>query len=145
MPEGYSWPKVEITVPSITIAGERLRFTISPEKGGHGEEMPAKVADDEERQLYLTPGGKYTADDIKANGGITASQKFKGVKAEHDMKPKPGDPVCPVTMTKANDKFAWVVGGQTYTFCCPPCVDEFVQTAKEKPDEIKEPGFYRKK
>ena len=36
-----------------------------------------------------------------------------------------------------NEKFAWVIGGEVYTFCCPPCIDEYVAKAKEKPDELK--------
>jgi YHS domain-containing protein len=50
-----------------------------------------------------------------------------------------------VSKTKATPRFAWVIGGKMYLFCCPPCVDEFVQTAKEKPEEIKPPEEYRKK
>jgi YHS domain-containing protein len=61
------------------------------------------------------------------------------------MKPKPGDKICPVTMTKANPKCAWVVGGKTYEFCCPPCVDEFVKLAKENPNDVKAPGAYIKR
>jgi YHS domain-containing protein len=146
LPKGLAGKTVEVTIPSITIGGERFRIAFksaSVADAGHG--MPDKVADAEERTLYLTPGGKYTAADIAANGNRTASEKFKGVKAEHDLKPKPGDKVCPVTMTKANPKFSWVIGGKTYEFCCPPCVDEFVSLAKENPDELKEPDAYRKK
>ena len=113
--------------------------------GEHGHDLPPKVVDAEERKLYLTPGGKYTDADIKANGGAVAEAAFKGLKAEHDLKPKPGDKICPVTLTKANPKFSWVIDGETYQFCCPPCVDEFVALAKEKPDEIQPPEFYRKK
>lgn len=137
--------KVEVTIPSIRIGGDRFRLGFKSSSDAHGEEdMPDKVAGEEERKLYLTPGGKYTEEDIKANGNMTASQKFKGVMAKHDMKPKPGDKICPITMTKANPKFIWIVGGKGYEFCCPPCVDEFVQTAKHKPEEIKEPGSYVK-
>ncbi len=39
-------------------------------------------------------------------------------------------------MTKANPVFSWVIGGKTFEFCCPPCVDEFVRMAKESPDDI---------
>jgi hypothetical protein len=137
--------RLEVTVPTIRIAGERFRFAFaSAPAGTHAEDMPAKVADQEERQLYLTPGGKYTEADIKANGGVTASEKFKGVMAAHDLKPKAGDKLCPITLTKANPKFTWVVGGKPYEFCCPPCVDEFVKTAKETPAEIKGPEDYVK-
>ena len=141
------WGKsVEVTIPSIQIGGERFRLsfksvTASEAHGG----MPTKVADEEERKLYLTAGGKYTESDIKANGNVTASQKFKGLKAEHDLKPKPGDKICPVTLTKASPKFSWVIGGKTYEFCCPPCVDELVALAKEKPDELRDPSEYVKK
>ena len=139
------WGKrVEVTVPSIKIAGARFRFAFAT-PASHAEEMPAKVADEEEKKLYLTPGGMYTEADIKANGNQTASEKFKGQMAAHDRKPKRGDKICPITRTKANPKFTWIVGGKTYEFCCPPCVDEFVKAAKESPDEIKEPGSYVKK
>jgi hypothetical protein len=35
-----------------------------------------------------------------------------------------------------------VIGGKEYQFCCPPCVDEYVRKAKEKPDEVKPPESY---
>jgi YHS domain-containing protein len=145
LPKEVAGKKVEVTIPSIRIAGERFRiaFKSTPDAGDHG--MPSKVADDDEKKLYLTPGGKYTEADIKANGNVTASQKFKGQKAEHDLKPKTGDKICPVTLTKANAKFTWVIDGKPYEFCCPPCVDEFVALAKEKPNEIKPPEEYRQK
>jgi YHS domain-containing protein len=140
------WGKsVEVTVPSIRIGGERFRVGFKSTATAHGEAMPPKVADEAERKLYLTAGGKYTEADIRANGNVTPSERFKGLKAEHDLKPKAGDKVCPITDTKANPKFSWVVGGKTYEFCCPPCVDEFVQTAKDKPTEVKDPEEYRKK
>lgn len=146
LPKDFVGKRVEVTVPSITIAGERFRIAFASQAASTADgHMPTKVADAEERQLYLTPGGKYTEADIKANGNVTASEKFKGVKAQHDLKPKSGDKICPVTMTKANPNFRWIIGGKTYEFCCPPCVDEFVALAKEQPAEIKEPEEYRKK
>lgn len=145
LPKELAGRKVEVTVPSIRIGGERFRFAFASAPAAHEEDMPAKVADEEERRLYLTPGGKYTEADIRANGSVTASEKFKGMMSSHDMKPRAGDRICPVTRTKANPKFSWVVGGKTYQFCCPPCVDEFVRTAKEQPEEIKEPEEYVKK
>ena len=50
-----------------------------------------------------------------------------------------------LSLTKANRKFTWVVGGKTYVFCCPPCVEEFVRRAKEQPQEIKDPEMYVKR
>ena len=76
---------------------------------------------------------------------MTASQKFRGIAPSHDLKPKSGDKICPITLTKANPKFTWVVGGKPYEFCCPPCVEEFVKQAKEQPEEIKDPGDFIKK
>src|SRR5262249_28619070 len=69
------WGKrVEVTVPSIRIAGARYRFAFAtPEADGH-DEPPMPVKADDERKLYLMPGGKYTEADIKANGFMTASQ-----------------------------------------------------------------------
>ncbi len=95
--------------------------------------------------LFLTPGGRYTEADIRANGRKTVAQKYPGFMAAHDPKPQPGDRVCPITDTKANPKLTWVVGGKTYPFCCPPCVVEFVKKAKTNPASIKEPAAYVKK
>jgi hypothetical protein len=137
------WGKsLVVTVPSLTIAGERFRLGFTHDS--HPEQMPASVAGtDAERQLFLTPGGAYTAADIQANGGVTASEKYHDFQAAHDTKPKAGDAICPVTLTKANKQCTWVVGGQTYEFCCPPCIEEFVKTAKEQPAAVKPPAAYR--
>lgn len=145
LPKEFAGKSLEVTIPSIRIGGDRFRFGFKSVSASHDEGMLDKVSGEEERKLYLMPGGKYTEADIQANGNMTASQKFKGVMSSHDMKPKPGDKICPITTTKANPKFTWVVGGKAYEFCCPPCVDEFVKTAKEHPEEIKEPGSYVKK
>ena len=122
-------------------------ITASSAKGGHDgdDAMPAGVDADEERALYLTPGGIYTEADIKANGSVTAGEKFKGKMAKHDMKPKAGDKICPITMTKANPKFTWIIGGKSYEFCCPPCIDEYVLLAKTSPKEVLDPSEYVKK
>ncbi len=145
LPEALVGQSIEVTVPNITIGGERFRLGFTNKSEQHGlDEMPAKVADEAERELYLTPGGLYTQADIEANGNVTASQKFAGFQASHDLNPKVGDKICPVTLTKANAKCSWIVGGKNYEFCCPPCVDEFVALAKSQPDEIKEPDQYVK-
>jgi hypothetical protein len=104
--------------------------------------MPAGVSGEEERQLYLMPGGKYTAADIEANERATASEKYRGFRASHDFAPEPGDRVCPVTRTKANPGCTWTVDGKEYQFCCPPCIDEFVRLAKERPEQVPEPSHY---
>src|SRR5206468_8148340 len=111
----------------------------------HGAPQPKAVAADEEKKLYLEPGGVYTSSDIQANGNTTASQKFKGIRADHNTRPKAGDKICPITLTKANAQFQWVVNGKTYEFCCPPCVDEFVSRAKDDPQSIQSPEEYVQK
>lgn len=146
---------LEISIPSITLAGKRYHFAFqtieSPHGGsGHGNDaataMPTSTVEGEsERQLYLTPGGLYTQADIEANGRMTASEKFKNFNSAHDMNPKPGDKICPITFTKANPRCAWIINGQSYEFCCPPCVEEFVKLAKEEPKAVKPPGEYVKK
>jgi YHS domain-containing protein len=144
LPEELRGKPLEVTIPNIRVNGERFRIGFTTVTANHQEEMPAGLPAAEEQALYLTPAGKYTEADIKANGSVTASQKFKGVLSSHDMKPKPGDRICPVTLTKANPKFTWIIDGKPYEFCCPPCVDEFVKTAKQQPDEVKLPDTYIK-
>jgi YHS domain-containing protein len=148
LPEELQGKELDITIPNIRIKGERFRigFTTRQEQheSGHGS-VPAGVASNEETQLYLTPGGKYTVADIQANGNKTASQKFEGIASNHDLKPKVGDRICPVTLTKANPDFTWVIDGQKYQFCCPPCVDEYLTLAKTKPEELQPADSFVKK
>lgn len=144
LPAELTGKLLEVTIPNIRINGERFRVGFTTQTAAHQEEMPANLPAAEEQALYLTPGGKYTEADIAANGKVTASQKFKGVISSHDMKPKQGDRICPITLTKANPKFTWVIDGKPYQFCCPPCVDEFVKLAKEQPEEVKVPDSYIK-
>ncbi len=105
----------------------------------------AAPANSKERELYLTPGGAYTDADIKANGNQLPAQKFRGVKVSHDLKPVVGDRICPITLTKANPGYTWVIGGKEYLFCCPPCVEEYVTLAKKDPAAIKPPETFIKK
>jgi hypothetical protein len=136
---------LEVTIPNLRIGNERFRisFKSAAEPGeAHSSVMPPPA--ENERDLYLTPGGKYTAADIQANGNTSARVKYQGVKTEHNDHPQPGDKICPISKTKANPKITWIVGGKVYEFCCPPCVDEFVSTAKEKPEQIHNPESYRK-
>ena len=105
-------------------------------------QMPPPVADAEERNLYLLPAGKYTSADIVANGNLLPSEKFRGFRPQHDFQPQPGDRLCPITRTKASRECMWIVDGQTYEFCCPPCIAEFVRQAKEQPEHIRPPKTY---
>ena len=145
LPKGLEGKVVDVTINNINVSGERFRIAFSNESVAHeGAEMPAKLGTEEERKVFLTPGGKYTDADIKANGNTVPSEKYKGIRASHDDNPKPGDKICPISKTKANPTFTWVVGGKTYEFCCIPCIEEFVVLAKEKPGEVKDPKEYVK-
>ena len=139
--------QLDVTIPNIRIEGERFRLGFVSGQAGHDESagMPSKVANEAERELYLTPGGRYTAEDIAANGNVTASQKFRGVKSEHNMKPGSGDMLCPISGTKANPKFTWIIDGKGYEFCCPPCIDEFLTSAKASTDPLPDPDSFIKK
>jgi YHS domain-containing protein len=144
LPADLAGKALEVTIPSLRIASERFRLGFKSVTEDHAAEMPEKVADDEERQLYLTPGGLYTQADIEANGNATASEKFANFVSAHDLHPKSGDVICPVTLTKANPECTWIIGGKEYQFCCPPCVDEFLQLAKTKPEAVQAPESYVK-
>ena len=98
-----------------------------------------------ERDLYLNPAGKYSESDILANGSKVRSEKFADFIPAHNLHPEIGDAICPITLTKANPKCTWIIGGKTYQFCCPPCIDEFLLLAKEYPEEINDPESYVKR
>ncbi|QDV78381.1 hypothetical protein K2D_19880 [Planctomycetes bacterium K2D] len=136
---------IDVTIPNLRIGTERFRVGFTTAVEVHDNGMPAAVTGDEEQQLYFTAAGKYTEADIKANGPLSAGTKFKGFMSKHDMNPKPGEKICPVTFTKANPKIEWQVNGQKYLFCCPPCVDEFVRMAKEEPEDVLKPEEYVQK
>lgn len=114
----------------------------------HGKHEAAPKTDDglaKERDLFLTPGGIYTAADVAANGNTIPSIKYKGISWEHADDLKPGDRTCPITVNKADPKCTWIVNGKSYEFCCTPCLDKFVKWAKQEPAKIKEPDAYIQK
>jgi hypothetical protein len=143
LPKELAGKKVEVTIPSLRIGQERFRLNFT--SAAAPSDVPGAVEGEAARKLYLTPGGLYSQKDIEANGNVTAGQKYRSFAARHDLKPQPGDKICPITLTKANQECTWIVGGKTYEFCCPPCIDEFVAQAKETPVDIKEPEHYVKR
>jgi YHS domain-containing protein len=142
--------QVTLTIPQ---EGKQYRVRFAPaahaETAGHpSPEMPAsqvREGSEKERKLYLTPDGLYTQADIEANGNTVASAKFRNFQPKHNMFPQKGERICPITNTAAHPACAWIVGGKTYRFCCPPCVEEFVRMAKEQPAKIRAPEEYVKK
>ncbi len=144
LPPGLWDGPLAVTVPGVVIGGARFRLEFEAVAGARGEQAPAE-AEEEERALYATPAGKYSAADVETNGAAPASRRFEAFEPAHDANPRPGDRVCPLTRTKANAACAWVVAGLEYEFCCPPCVDHFVRAAKERPGEVKGPEEYLKR
>jgi YHS domain-containing protein len=130
-----------LVVWSLPVEEARFRFEIEL---AHSplEEAEVARAEADEAALYATPKGKYLADDVRRNGTVPASRKYRGERPSHDDRPAPGERVCPVSRERVDARFVWVIGGKEYRFCCPPCIDEYVATAKERPDEVKEPEFY---
>ena len=142
LPESLLGKELKVTIPNLRIRGNRFRvgFTTATETpDGRTDNPPPPVESEHEQQLYFTAAGKYTAADIAANGPLPPSQKFKAVRASRHRPTNVGDRLCPVTKFKANPKLTWIVDAQPYNFCSPNCVDEFVQLAKEHPDQIKMP------
>jgi hypothetical protein len=116
--------------------------------GGPGSMEARNAAASSERtpkvvELWFTPKAKYTADDIAANGPQTAYEKFGEVEVDH-QDPTPGEIVCPISKSKTNPEITWIIDGKKYAFCCPPCIEDLVQRAKDKPDELKPPEGYVK-
>jgi hypothetical protein len=144
LPLEFVGSQLLVVIPSFAIGKGRyqVRF-LTQDK--HEPAMPQKVTDDAERDLYLKPGGKYTAADIKANGSVIASEKYANFQSKHDMHPAKGAAICPITNTKANPKCTWIVAGKQYSFCCPPCIDEFIKLAKEQPEKVLDPAEYVQK
>lgn len=146
LPPELAGKKVQVTINNINVGGERFRIGFGNEVLAHADvAMPQRKTTGEEAKLFLAPGGKYTAADVRANGNTIPAVKYNGIRPVHDSHPKVGQKICPISETVANPQFTWVVGGKTYEFCCIPCIEEFVATAKERPDQVKEPGEYVKR
>lgn len=132
-------------VPIAVDANSTSKTGKAANKAPHAVPYVQASPEAQERSLYLTPGGAYTEADIRANGTEPPLEKYRGIISSHDLNPQKGDYLCPITKTKANSKFSWVIGGKTYYFCCPPCIEEFVKQAKEHPESILPPEAYIKK
>lgn len=146
LPDSLRGKKLTAAV-ALKIEGERhlVKFKEVP-GAGHGDHgMPQGVAagSPKERDLFLTPKNLYTEKDIAANGNTVPSVKFKSIDEwPHLDDMKVGDKVCPVTKNKADARCTWVVNGEKYEFCCPPCLHKFVGWAKNQPDKVKPPREY---
>ena len=139
------WNKLLVPLVALVFCGlvaHRVWRSANMGVDRHGPQAKSPEAIAAEWQLYRTPGGKYTLADIEANGEQLPSQKFRDFVARHELNARAGDVLCPVTRTKANSACEWIIDGRGYQFCCPPCIDEFVRLAKERPDQVKPPEAY---
>lgn len=141
LPERLWGRGVSVTIVGLATARGRFRVKFSELKSPAGQAAHRA----ELRRLYLTPGGKYGAADVKANGDTTAAEKFAGHEAMHDLAPREEGWVCPVAAARSEPGVVWVIDGRNYRFCCSPCVDEFVRRARERPDQVEPPEAYRKR
>jgi hypothetical protein len=136
LPEISSNQPAVFSVPAFVLGGKPRRLAWSTLAQHRDASMPEELPLASQREVYLRAGGKYTEDDIIANGSTTAAQRYASFRPRHDRNPRSGDYLCPITGTKANLDCSWVVSGDRYFFCCPPCIDEFVQTAKEADEDL---------
>lgn len=104
------------------------------------KEMDA--ADAKARILFGTPGGAYTAEDIKLNGNWTPWERFHKVAFQPNLKPFPTQPIDPIMRTKTHNAFNWYIGGKVYHFCSVPTLEEFVMRAKKDPSSVRPPEEY---
>jgi len=139
LPKTFQGDPLTVAIASVAFGPSQfpVEFSLPAEQ--------VRTTDDHDKKLFLTAAGKYGEADITANGQRTAEDRFAGFRPNHDLKPQPGDKVCPITRAKASIECSWVVGGNSYEFCCPPCIDRFVRAAKEQPNTIKEPEAYVKR
>jgi hypothetical protein len=137
LPEDLKKSKLLVSVAQITIAGAPFSLDL-PVDG------TAPHPDSEDDDLFVTPGGKYTAEDVRANGRRTAGSKYRGFRTSHELHPRSGDRWCPVSRARASAACTWVVAGRSYEFCCPPCIAEFLRRAKDAPLSVKDPDEYVK-
>ncbi|MDX1930805.1 MAG: hypothetical protein SFV81_30050 [Pirellulaceae bacterium] len=141
LPEAVVGKPIDVTIPNLRIGDERFRvgFSTAAQANTHETSMPAGVPTGAEQNLYLTPGGKYTLADIQANGNMVASKKFKGQMSAHDMNPQKGDRICPVTLTKANPKFTWIINASPTNSVAHPASMNSCASPKNHPINLKIP------
>ncbi|MEW5884513.1 MAG: hypothetical protein AB1725_09865 [Armatimonadota bacterium] len=90
-----------------------------------------------ERTIFTTASGLYSDQDVKANGNTWPSAKYPDNSFPIDLKPRKGDYVDPVLLTRADPKRSWVVNGETYYFACNQSIEEWVLRARNFPGRIR--------
>jgi hypothetical protein len=135
LPQELRKPKLSVSVEAIAVS--RARFSLALTVDGTGIH-----ADGGGEELFATPGGRYTEEDVRANGRLSAASKYAGFTTSHELSPRPGEKSCPVSRARASAACTWLVAGKIYEFCCPPCIAEFLHRAKDHPQSVKEPEEY---
>lgn len=127
------------TTPSAiserTPPAERL-ITIGID-GYFSEPLPPAERDKFERTIFTSAAGLYRESDVKANGNTWPSAKYPDNSFPIDLKPRKGDYIDPVLLTKADPKRSWVVNGETYYFACNQSIEEWVLRARNSPNRIR--------
>lgn len=106
------------------------------------EKLEVGLADAKAKDLFDTPGGAYTAEDIKVNGLVPPSIRFNAVIVPYIIKGIPGQPIDPILKTRSCGAYDWSVGGQIYHFASVPSLEEFVMRAKADPKSVLPPSAY---
>lgn len=156
----YSVQQFQLKLVEKELAQQRLQPAVDVHQLGlHGAwvdpgkdgEEPVRTASDkaaietrnaEARKLFTTPGGAYTLADIQKNGALPPFERFHRYQYQFAMRPFPGEPMDPITLTKASPAFSWFIGGKQYHFASIASLEQFVAVAKEEPSRIKPPEAY---
>lgn len=145
LPPALWGERLRVHVSDLAVAGQKVSFEFTAVGDPEGGETALATRIDQQEKFFRTPGGHYTKADVRANRGRSAFEKYRGFQPKHDLQPRSGDRLCPVSSTKAAPDCTWVVDGATYAFCCPPCIEEFLKGAKHRPEVVQPPGTYVKK
>jgi hypothetical protein len=90
-----------------------------------------------EKMIFTTASGAYKLSDVEANGHTWPSAKYPDNSFPIDLKPRKGDFIDPVLLTRADPNRSWIVGGEKYYFCCNQTIEEWVLRARITPMRIK--------
>lgn len=100
LPPELRGKKVSVHVPGIDLAGRQFSFDFTIDNSGSGGAGLPDHGNVEEK-LLLSAGGKYTEADIQASGGMATFRKYVELQASHDVRPRPGEKLCPISLSAA--------------------------------------------
>jgi hypothetical protein len=106
------------------------------------DEAKIEELDKQAEAVFSTPGGMYTADDIRKNGKEAPFARFHAFVYSYSMRALPKQYMDPVCGTRTSPIFNWYVGGQMYHFACVPTLEEFVMRAKKSTAPLPSPDSF---